>query len=253
MAGNICRCGTYPRIRKAIHRAAELLKPEQPDLSGIQTQPPRISAAPPPPAAACARAGCWPGTSAGRARSQMRPPSRLPCPRSVECVAQDRHGRFHHRPGRSIGDGSGRVHRAADAARRGTGVDLARSEVVAAPVGDAYVNPLNGGQVTGTSNSVQDAWEKLRTAGAQARTHADCRGRQEVACRPGRMQSGQRPRDQCARSFFALRRARRRRRQAAGAEERAAQGRRAISADRQASGAPIRRPRSTARRNSDWT
>jgi isoquinoline 1-oxidoreductase subunit alpha len=28
MAGNICRCGTYPRIRKAIHRAAKLLKPE---------------------------------------------------------------------------------------------------------------------------------------------------------------------------------------------------------------------------------
>ncbi|KGO85521.1 (2Fe-2S)-binding protein [Flavobacterium rivuli WB 3.3-2 = DSM 21788] len=24
MAGNICRCGTYPRIRKAIHNAAEL-------------------------------------------------------------------------------------------------------------------------------------------------------------------------------------------------------------------------------------
>jgi isoquinoline 1-oxidoreductase beta subunit len=43
-------------------------------------------------------------------------------------------------------------------------------KVVAAPVGDVYVNPLNGGQVTGTSNSVQDAWEKLRTAGAQART-----------------------------------------------------------------------------------
>jgi isoquinoline 1-oxidoreductase alpha subunit len=26
MSGNICRCGTYPRIRKAIHRAAELLQ-----------------------------------------------------------------------------------------------------------------------------------------------------------------------------------------------------------------------------------
>jgi isoquinoline 1-oxidoreductase subunit alpha len=26
MSGNICRCGTYPRIRKAIHRAAELLR-----------------------------------------------------------------------------------------------------------------------------------------------------------------------------------------------------------------------------------
>lgn len=24
MAGNLCRCGTYPRIRKAIHRAAEI-------------------------------------------------------------------------------------------------------------------------------------------------------------------------------------------------------------------------------------
>jgi isoquinoline 1-oxidoreductase alpha subunit len=25
---NICRCGTYPRIRKAIHRAAAMLKAE---------------------------------------------------------------------------------------------------------------------------------------------------------------------------------------------------------------------------------
>ena len=29
MAGNICRCGTYQRIRKAIHRAADLLPPDQ--------------------------------------------------------------------------------------------------------------------------------------------------------------------------------------------------------------------------------
>ena len=26
MAGNLCRCGTYLRIRKAIHRAAELTR-----------------------------------------------------------------------------------------------------------------------------------------------------------------------------------------------------------------------------------
>jgi isoquinoline 1-oxidoreductase subunit alpha len=26
MSGNICRCGTYPRIRAAVHRAAELAK-----------------------------------------------------------------------------------------------------------------------------------------------------------------------------------------------------------------------------------
>jgi isoquinoline 1-oxidoreductase subunit alpha len=29
MSGNICRCGTYPRIRTAIHRAAELAKTTQ--------------------------------------------------------------------------------------------------------------------------------------------------------------------------------------------------------------------------------
>lgn len=32
MSGNICRCGTYPRIRAAIHRASELAKEEQLDL-----------------------------------------------------------------------------------------------------------------------------------------------------------------------------------------------------------------------------
>jgi isoquinoline 1-oxidoreductase alpha subunit len=30
LAGNICRCGTYVRIRKAIHRAAELLREAKP-------------------------------------------------------------------------------------------------------------------------------------------------------------------------------------------------------------------------------
>jgi isoquinoline 1-oxidoreductase alpha subunit len=29
LSGNLCRCGTYPRIRAAVHRAAELAKGEQ--------------------------------------------------------------------------------------------------------------------------------------------------------------------------------------------------------------------------------
>ncbi len=29
MSGNLCRCGTYPRIRKAIHRSAELMSNEE--------------------------------------------------------------------------------------------------------------------------------------------------------------------------------------------------------------------------------
>jgi len=49
-------------------------------------------------------------------------------------------------------------------------VPLAAIRIEAAPVGDAYINVGNGGQVTGTSNSVSDAWDKLRLAGARART-----------------------------------------------------------------------------------
>jgi isoquinoline 1-oxidoreductase beta subunit len=49
-------------------------------------------------------------------------------------------------------------------------VDFETIRIVAAPAGDAYVNAGNGGQITGTSNSVTDAWERLRTAGAQARS-----------------------------------------------------------------------------------
>jgi isoquinoline 1-oxidoreductase beta subunit len=49
------------------------------------------------------------------------------------------------------------------------GVDVARIKVDFAPVGPAYVNTLLGGQLTGGSTSVRDAWVRLRTAGAQAR------------------------------------------------------------------------------------
>jgi isoquinoline 1-oxidoreductase beta subunit len=49
-------------------------------------------------------------------------------------------------------------------------IDFNAIHIVAAPVGDAYISPGNGGQITGTSNSVQESWEKLRMAGATART-----------------------------------------------------------------------------------
>ncbi len=49
-------------------------------------------------------------------------------------------------------------------------IDFDAIRIVAAPVGDAYISPGNGGQITGTSNSVQESWDKLRMAGATART-----------------------------------------------------------------------------------
>jgi isoquinoline 1-oxidoreductase subunit beta len=50
------------------------------------------------------------------------------------------------------------------------GIDPATIKVEFAPPGDEYINKLLGGQVTGGSTSVRDAWEKLRMAGAEART-----------------------------------------------------------------------------------
>ncbi len=42
MSGNICRCGTYPRIRAAIHRASQLAKEENVDLkAAISVEPPK--------------------------------------------------------------------------------------------------------------------------------------------------------------------------------------------------------------------
>ena len=49
------------------------------------------------------------------------------------------------------------------------GADLESIRIEFAPPGDAYINNLIGGQVTGASSSVRDAWPKLRKAGAQAR------------------------------------------------------------------------------------
>jgi isoquinoline 1-oxidoreductase beta subunit len=48
-------------------------------------------------------------------------------------------------------------------------VDLDRIKVEIAPVGEVYVNSLLGGQITGGSTSVMEGYDKLRTAGAQAR------------------------------------------------------------------------------------
>ena len=39
MTGNICRCGTYPRIRRAIHRAARALRQEQTTLISPELLP----------------------------------------------------------------------------------------------------------------------------------------------------------------------------------------------------------------------
>jgi isoquinoline 1-oxidoreductase alpha subunit len=39
MSGNLCRCGTYPRIRAAIHRASQLAEQEKVDLRAAIGEP----------------------------------------------------------------------------------------------------------------------------------------------------------------------------------------------------------------------
>ena len=48
-------------------------------------------------------------------------------------------------------------------------VDLSKVRIEIAPAGEAYMNMLLGGQLTGGSTSVADGYDKLRVAGAQAR------------------------------------------------------------------------------------
>jgi isoquinoline 1-oxidoreductase subunit beta len=49
------------------------------------------------------------------------------------------------------------------------GVNLEQVAIVQAPVDPVYINKMLGGQITGGSTSVRDAWQPLRQAGAAAR------------------------------------------------------------------------------------
>ncbi|HEY5908379.1 MAG TPA: molybdopterin cofactor-binding domain-containing protein, partial [Vicinamibacteria bacterium] len=49
-------------------------------------------------------------------------------------------------------------------------VDLAKIKVEIAPAAEPYINAMLGGQLTGGSTSVAEGFDKLRTAGAQARS-----------------------------------------------------------------------------------
>jgi isoquinoline 1-oxidoreductase beta subunit len=49
-------------------------------------------------------------------------------------------------------------------------VDLGKVKVEIAPAGEPYINAVLGGQITGGSSSIIEGYDKLRLAGAQART-----------------------------------------------------------------------------------
>jgi isoquinoline 1-oxidoreductase beta subunit len=128
----LCRCGTYQRIRRAIHRAAE--------------QPAFSQSAPAP---------AW----------RLPPPGHF-APNPWVRVHED--GTVTVLIDRSE-MGQGVVGALSVLVAEELEVDPARVRTEFAPADPAYSNRLLGGQLTGGSTSIRAAWEPLRRAGAEAR------------------------------------------------------------------------------------
>jgi isoquinoline 1-oxidoreductase beta subunit len=153
MSGVLCRCGTYQRIRRAIHRAARA-PGSIPSPGSHRPEAPRIGAT----TSVLTRNETWDGT------------------------LLDAQGRFAPNPWVRI-DAGGQVTVVIDRSDMGQGattglamlvaeeleVELDRVQTEFAPADPAYVNPRIGEQLTGGSTSIRAAWEPLRKAGAQAR------------------------------------------------------------------------------------
>ncbi|HVM81460.1 MAG TPA: molybdopterin-dependent oxidoreductase [Stellaceae bacterium] len=137
--GVLCRCGTYQRVRKAIHRAAAGSTREHPELAH-----PRASLRPDE-------------ASAAKTVFQPSPWVRIDAD-GVVTVLIDR-----------TEMGQGVVTSLATLVAEELEVDLAQVRTEFAPAATVYANPFFGVQVTGGSTSVSGSWGQLRKAGAVAR------------------------------------------------------------------------------------
>ena len=91
------------------------------------------------------------------------------CARRAQCVGQDHPRRHGHPSALPVGDGSGRVHLAADDPRRGAGVRLAEGAHRDGAGGRGVPEPGVPHASTGGSTSVRAFMQPLRQAGAAAR------------------------------------------------------------------------------------
>ena len=167
MTGNICRCGTYQRIRRAIHRAAEMKAKGGRQMSDVVN---------------LSRRGFLEDGRAGRRRAG---PRRLPArswPSGAE--AAEEKVADASRPTRSSASAPTSPSRCiVNHSEMGQGVytglpmlvaeeldaDWSKVRVEAAPVDPGYNHTLYGIQMTGGSTSTWTEWERLRKAGATAR------------------------------------------------------------------------------------
>jgi isoquinoline 1-oxidoreductase beta subunit len=146
MNGNVCRCGTYPRIRQAIHSAAETL------ASGKQPQ--RLTAPPEPDV---------PELTLEEKKDLVHPYLRVrPDGTILVYSSQIEMGQGVHTGLATI------VAEELDADFDAIRVVNAANGATAS--GDLYGNPFSGGfQITGASTSTRGFWLRYRTVAAQAR------------------------------------------------------------------------------------
>jgi isoquinoline 1-oxidoreductase beta subunit len=147
MSGNLCRCGTYPRIRAAIHEAADTL--------AAGDRPPSLVA---PPELDVSR------LTPEEASDPVHPYIRIHSDGTVLAYSSQ------------IEMGQGIHTGLATIVAEELDADFDSVRVVnaangAGPNGDVYGNPAAGGalQLTGASNSMQGYWIRYRLAAAQAR------------------------------------------------------------------------------------
>jgi isoquinoline 1-oxidoreductase beta subunit len=146
MNGNICRCGTYPRIRKAIHVAAEMLASgEQPKSL---TAPPELDLAPLTPE---------------EKSDPVHPYIRIKRDGTIVVYSsQIEMGQGAHTGLATI------VAEELDASF--DAIQVVNAANGAAAAGDLYGNPFSGGfQITGASTSTRAFWQRYRQVAAQAR------------------------------------------------------------------------------------
>lgn len=141
MSGVLCRCGTYPRIRRGIHRAA------------------RTQGTPEEVATRAARQGAGLASEPAQADDVFAP---------NPWVRVHRDGTVTLLIDRSE-MGQGVITGLSMLVAEELEVDLDQIRARFAPADTAYANPIIGEQLTGGSTSLRGAWEPLRLAGARAR------------------------------------------------------------------------------------
>ena len=188
MSGNICRCGTYQRMRQAIHRAAQLFtartmsgKEERMTLlaphmvqksrqreTRDESQHQTYGSPPFSQDQRCGSGRTWVGFQLpGPFASSRRMKSRLAL--RAQRLDPRRRRRSDHDLHRQIGDGPGHPDRTAMIAAEELECDWKKVRTEFAPAEKEYVNPWFGVQGTGASSATRTSWDPLRKAGAAAR------------------------------------------------------------------------------------